>query len=63
MARFLHSPYRHLLNRLSSIPSFDAVNNVLYINPGSAGPRRFKLPTLDVTSDGLRPVIHELAAR
>jgi putative phosphoesterase len=51
----------------SHVPKVDTVNNVLYVNPGSAGPRRFKLPitlaTLDVTPDGLRPVIHELAAR
>lgn len=41
------------------------VNGVLYLNPGSAGPRRFKLPitlaTLDVSADGeLLPVIHDL---
>ena len=39
---------------------------ILYLNPGSAGPRRFKLPitlaTLDLESNGpLRPVIHDLA--
>lgn len=38
---------------------------VLYLNPGSAGPRRFKLPitlaTLDIGEVGeLRPVIHTL---
>jgi uncharacterized protein len=37
---------------------------VLYLNPGSAGPRRFKLPvtlaTLDITPNGLRPEIHQL---
>ncbi|WP_453946606.1 metallophosphoesterase family protein [Bradyrhizobium sp. USDA 372] len=38
---------------------------VLYLNPGSAGKRRFKLPitlaTLDLDSAGpLRPVIHDL---
>ncbi|WP_245284759.1 metallophosphoesterase family protein [Bradyrhizobium sp. th.b2] len=51
----------------SHVPKVDTVNNVLYVNPGSAGPRRFKLPitlaTLDITPDGLRPVIHDLAAR
>ncbi|WP_375776680.1 metallophosphoesterase family protein [Bradyrhizobium sp. ma5] len=51
----------------SHVPKVDTVNNVLYVNPGSAGPGRFKLPitlaTLDVTSDNLRPVIHELVAR
>ena len=48
----------------SHVPKIDTVDGVLYLNPGSAGPRRFKLPitlaTLDVTADGLRPVIHEL---
>jgi uncharacterized protein len=48
----------------SHVPKFDTVDGVLYLNPGSAGPRRFKLPitlaTLDVAQDALRPVIHEL---
>src|SRR5438477_2123351 len=39
----------------------EAVDGVLYVNPGSAGPRRFKLPitlaTLDIGPGGLRPVI------
>jgi uncharacterized protein len=39
--------------------------SVLYLNPGSAGPRRFKLPitlaTLDLEPSGpLRPVMHDL---
>jgi putative phosphoesterase len=42
----------------------DTIGGVLYVNPGSAGRRRFKLPitvaTLDVTPDGIRPVIHNL---
>jgi putative phosphoesterase len=48
----------------SHVPRIDTVDGVLYLNPGSAGPRRFKLPitvaTLDVGPDDLRPVIHEL---
>jgi hypothetical protein len=44
--------------------AIDTVDGVLYLNPGSAGPRRFKLPitlaTLEVGPNGLRPVIHEL---
>jgi hypothetical protein len=40
----------------SHVPKIDAVDGILYLNPGSAGPRRFKLPitlaTLDVTADG-----------
>jgi uncharacterized protein len=40
-------------------------NGVLFLNPGSAGPRRFRLPitlaTLDLDEGGdLRPTIHEL---
>ncbi|MGJ5175776.1 metallophosphoesterase family protein [Bradyrhizobium oligotrophicum] len=42
----------------------ETIGGVLYLNPGSAGPRRFKLPitlaTLDVSSGGLSPVIHDL---
>ena len=37
---------------------------VLYLNPGSAGPRRFNLPvtlaTLDLTAEGPRPRLHDL---
>jgi uncharacterized protein len=49
----------------SHIPRIDKVGDVLYLNPGSAGRRRFRLPvtlaTLDVTTDGLLPAIHDLA--
>jgi hypothetical protein len=48
----------------SHVPKIDTVGGVLYLNPGSAGPRRFKLPitfaTLELTPDGLRPEIHDL---
>src|SRR6185369_15114714 len=48
----------------SHVPKIDTVGGVLYLNPGSAGPRRFKLPitlaTLEVTAEGIRPEIHEL---
>jgi hypothetical protein len=48
----------------SHAPRIDMVDGVLYLNPGSAGRRRFKLPitfaTLDVGPDGLRPLIHDL---
>ena len=51
----------------SHVPKIDTVGGVLYLNPGSAGRRRFKLPitiaTLDVSPDGLKPIIHELADR
>jgi putative phosphoesterase len=40
----------------SHVPKIDTVDGVLYLNPGSAGPRRFRLPitlaTLAVTSEG-----------
>jgi hypothetical protein len=38
---------------------------VLYLNPGSAGPRRFSLPialaTLELSGEAMRPCIHEVA--
>jgi uncharacterized protein len=48
----------------SHVSRIETVRGVLYLNPGSAGRRRFNLPitlaTLDVTPDGLRPEIHDL---
>ena len=48
----------------SHVPKINTVGGVLYLNPGSAGRRRFKLPitlaTLEVTSAGIRPEIHDL---
>jgi uncharacterized protein len=48
----------------SHMPKIDTVGGVLYLNPGSAGPRRFRLPitlaTLEVTPEGMRPEIHDL---
>jgi putative phosphoesterase len=48
----------------SHVPKIDTVDGVLYLNPGSAGRRRFRLPitlvTLDITPEELRPVIHDL---
>jgi uncharacterized protein len=45
-------------------PRIATVDGVLYLNPGSAGPRRFNLPItlaiLELTDSGMRPVIHEL---
>jgi putative phosphoesterase len=45
-------------------PKIETVGGVLYLNPGSAGPRRFTLPialaTLDIAADALRPCIHDL---
>lgn len=45
-------------------PKSETVDGVLYLNPGSAGPRRFSLPialaTLELIPDAMRPCIHEL---
>lgn len=45
-------------------PKIETRDGVLYLNPGSAGPRRFTLPialaTLHLSVDALRPRIHEL---
>ena len=47
-------------------PRIETIGGVLYLNPGSAGPRRFNLPvtlaTLDLTACGPRPLIHDLGA-
>jgi putative phosphoesterase len=48
----------------SHIPKIETIDRVLYVNPGSAGRRRFRLPitlaTLDVTPEDLRAEIHDL---
>jgi uncharacterized protein len=48
----------------SHVPKINMVDGLLYVNPGSAGRRRFKLPitlaSLEVTPDGLKPIIHDL---
>ena len=47
-------------------PKIETVGNVLYLNPGSAGPRRFKLPVtlaiLEISGSLIRPTIHDLTA-
>lgn len=47
-------------------PKIECRGGVVYLNPGSAGPRRFKLPislaTLDLLGAPLRPVLHTLVA-
>jgi putative phosphoesterase len=46
-------------------PKIETVGGVVYLNPGSAGPRRFSLPialaTLELSGDAIRPCIHEVA--
>jgi uncharacterized protein len=48
-------------------PKVENKGGVLFVNPGSAGPRRFKLPVtvgfLDVAGDSLNARIHELQLR
>lgn len=45
-------------------PRIETIDGIMYLNPGSAGPRRFNLPvslaTLDITATGLVPAIHDL---
>jgi putative phosphoesterase len=45
-------------------PSIETRNGVLYVNPGSAGPRRFRLPVsvarIRVSGQKIEPVIVEL---
>lgn len=47
-------------------PSIETVDGVLYLNPGSAGPRRFTLPialaTLELTDTSIQPRIHEIVS-
>lgn len=47
-------------------PKIESRGGVVYLNPGSAGPRRFKLPislaTLDLVGVPLRPMLHTLVA-
>jgi putative phosphoesterase len=46
-------------------PKKEVKDGVLYFNPGSAGPRRFKLPIsvgrLEIGAQGIHATLHELA--
>jgi putative phosphoesterase len=48
----------------SHVAKIETIGGVLYLNPGSAGPRRFKLSItlaiVEVTAESLRPEIHDL---
>ena len=48
----------------SHVPKIDEIDGVLYLNPGSAGRRRFKLPitlaTLEIAPQALHPLIYDL---
>jgi putative phosphoesterase len=45
-------------------PKIETVGGVIYLNPGSAGPRRFTLPialaTVELSRDAVRPHLHEI---
>ncbi|MFO7854606.1 MAG: metallophosphoesterase family protein [Paracoccaceae bacterium] len=45
-------------------PKAETIDGVLYLNPGSAGPRRFRLPitlaTLELTEDRIEATIHAI---
>jgi uncharacterized protein len=47
----------------SHVPKIETADGVLYLNPGSAGRRRFNLPvtlaTLEVLPNSLRPLLHD----
>jgi uncharacterized protein len=51
----------------SHVPKIATVGGVLYLNPGSAGRRRFRLPitlvTIEITPLALTPIIHDLVDR
>jgi putative phosphoesterase len=48
-------------------PSIETSNGTIFLNPGSAGPRRFRLPvsvaTINVEGDTLKPQLIELSSR
>ena len=56
--------YDAVISGHSHVPKAEDVDGVLYLNPGSAGPRRFKLPVcvakLHIGDDGLKPELIEL---
>jgi putative phosphoesterase len=47
-------------------PNIETIDGVLYLNPGSAGPRRFTLPialaVLEMDEGILQPRIHEISS-
>lgn len=48
----------------SHVAKIDLVGPVMYLNPGSAGRRRFNLAmtlaTIEITADDMRPIIYDL---
>ena len=56
--------YDAVISGHSHKPGLETRDGVLYLNPGSAGRRRFKLPvtvaTVLVEGEGMTPAIHEI---
>ncbi len=63
-ARALPTGTRIVIYGHSHKPHVEYIDGVLYLNPGSAGPRRFHLPIsmalLHVEPDGIRPELIEI---
>lgn len=59
--------YDAVISGHSHVPKAERVNGVLYLNPGSAGPRRFKLPIsvakLHIGASGLEAELIELTVQ
>lgn len=55
-----------VISGYSHRPRIEAIHGVLYLNPGSVGPRRFNLTVtlaiLGLTKSGPRPFIHHLGS-
>ena len=58
--------YDIVISGHSHKPNIETIGGVLYLNPGSAGPRRFTLPIalalLELTKASAKPHIHEIPA-
>lgn len=58
--------YDVIVSGHSHKPKIETQDGVLYLNPGSAGPRRFKLPItvaiLEIDGDTIRADIHEITS-
>jgi putative phosphoesterase len=56
-----------VLSGHSHMPKTETRQGIVYLNPGSAGPRRFGLPitiaTVDLSAEPLRPVIRQIVER
>ncbi len=65
-ARALPTGTRVVIYGHSHKPHVEYIDDVLYLNPGSAGPRRFHLPVsmalLSIDADSIRPELIEIPA-